>query len=80
MATQEQAACPHTEQRPVENQWIDPSGNEAVEVERIAFSTMDDIDLRRMKYRLCGKVGYYSEAARAFYEDGIRSPGISGLE
>jgi hypothetical protein len=80
MVTQDQDTCPHTEQRPVENRWFDPDGNEVVEVDRVAFSTMDDIDLHRMKCRLCGKIGYYSGAARAFYEDGIKSPGISGLE
>ena len=41
---------------------------------------MDDIDLHRMKCRICGKIAYYSGAARAFYEDGVKSPGISGLE
>lgn len=80
MATQDQDTCPHTEKRPVEHRWIDPDGNDVVEFENVEFSTMDDIDLHRMKCRLCGKIGYYSGAARAFYEQGIKSPGISGLE
>lgn len=80
MVTQEQATCLHSELRPVENRRIDAGANEVVEVERVAFSTMADIDLHRMRCRLCGQIGYYSEAARAFYEDGIKSPGISGLD
>ncbi|WP_176000148.1 hypothetical protein [Burkholderia vietnamiensis] len=80
MLTRDQDTCPHTEQRPVENRSIDWDGNEVVDVERVEFSTMDDIDLHRVKCRLCGKIDYYSGAARAFYEDGIKSPGISGLE
>ncbi|WP_241295722.1 hypothetical protein [Burkholderia stabilis] len=80
MATHDQDRCPHTEKRPVENRCIDPDGNEFVEFEDVEFSTMDDIDLHRMRCRLCGKIGYYSGAARAFYEQGIKSPGISGLE
>ncbi len=42
-------------------------------------STMEDIDLHRMKCSQCGAIGYYSGAARAFHEQGITSP-INGLD
>lgn len=40
----------------------------------------DDVDLHRFRCRQCGRIGYYSGAARAFHERGIKSPGIPGLE
>lgn len=40
----------------------------------------DDIDVHRFKCRRCGRIGYYSNAARNYYEKGERSPGIDGLE
>lgn len=42
-------------------------------------STMDDIDLHRMKCSQCGTIGYYSGAARDFHEKGITSQ-IRGLD
>lgn len=39
-----------------------------------------DIDIHRFKCTACGEIGYYSGAARRFYEEGERSPGIKGLE
>lgn len=36
-------------------------------------STMEDIDLHRMKCTQCGKVDYYSSRARDFYENGIEN-------
>lgn len=35
------------------------------------WSTLQDIDTHRMKCSQCGKIEYYSGAARAFYEDGV---------
>lgn len=77
---QDQFTCRHTERRPVENRSTDWDGNEVIDVEMKEFSTMEDLDLHRVQCTLCGKVDYYSAAARAFYEQGIRSPGITGLE
>ncbi len=42
-------------------------------------SLMRDIDLHRMKCSRCGEIGYYSGAARRFYEEGITS-NIKGLD
>ncbi len=36
-------------------------------------SACKDIDLHRYKCTLCGEVGYYSNSARMFYENGIPS-------
>ena len=36
-------------------------------------STFKDCGLHKMKCTQCGKVKYYSEAARAWFEDGIPS-------
>lgn len=43
-------------------------------------SALNDIDTHRMKCSKCGKIEYYSGAARAYYTEGKRSPGIRGLE
>jgi len=43
-------------------------------------STCVDIDLHRYKCTQCGEVMYYSGRARDYYEKGIRSEGIQGLE
>lgn len=40
---------------------------------------MVDIDTHRMKCSRCGAIGYYSSAARNFYENGVVS-NIEGLE
>ncbi len=41
--------------------------------------TSVDIDTHRYKCTQCGKIMYYSGAARSYYEDGTKS-GIRGLE
>jgi hypothetical protein len=43
-------------------------------------SALNDIDLHRMKCSLCGKIEYYSGAARDYYEKGIPSPYITGFK
>lgn len=43
-------------------------------------SIYDDIDLHRAKCRKCGDILYYSGAAKRYYENGIRTPGVRGLE
>jgi hypothetical protein len=40
----------------------------------------EDLDLHRIKCSRCGHIDYYSGAARRFYEDGVRTPGVTGLE
>jgi len=40
----------------------------------------EDLDLHRIKCSRCGHIDYYSGAARRFYEEGVRTPGVTGLE
>ncbi|MGF6440739.1 hypothetical protein [Paraburkholderia youngii] len=40
----------------------------------------EDIDTHRFRCSKCGRIGYYSEAARRFFEKGIKSSGINGPE
>ncbi len=42
-------------------------------------STCEDIDIHRYRCTQCGEIGYYSQAARRFYEKGIKTPGVRGL-
>ncbi len=42
-------------------------------------SLLVDIDLHRYKCMKCGHIGYYSGAARQYYEDKIKSD-IKGLD
>ena len=41
--------------------------------EWVERSTMEDIDIHRMRFSLCGEIGYHSGAARAFYTEGKRN-------
>jgi hypothetical protein len=43
-------------------------------------STTVDIDLHRYKCTQCGEVMYYSGRARDYYEKGIKSEWITGLD
>lgn len=43
-------------------------------------STCVDIDLHRYKCTQCGEVMYYSGRARDYYEKGIKSEWITGLD
>jgi hypothetical protein len=43
-------------------------------------STTVDIDLHRYKCTQCGEVMYYSSRARDYYEKGIKSEWITGLD
>lgn len=45
-----------------------------------SVSTTIDIDLHRYKCTQCNEVFYYSGRARDFYEQGIKSPWITGLK
>jgi hypothetical protein len=72
--------CDHLVYRDVKIVEEDWDGERTVRVERKPFSTEEDLDLHRTRCTQCGKIGYYSGAARAYFEEGKRSPGIKGLE
>jgi hypothetical protein len=42
--------------------------------------TYEDIDLHRYRCTKCGEVFYYSGRARDYYEKGIKSEWITGLD
>ena len=44
------------------------------------YSTYEDVDLHRTKCTQCGHLVYYSGAAKNYYENGVRTPGVKGLE
>lgn len=63
--------------------WItrDYFGEEIVgEWEYNTVSTTVDIDLHRYKCTQCGEIMYYSGRARDYYEKGIKSDWITGLD
>lgn len=75
--------CTHTRQIPgkyvdVFNDWTGETDQEWQA--GYEESTYDDLDLHRLKCTKCGHITYYSGAARNYYENGVRSPGITGLE
>lgn len=76
-----QQNCGHsnkwTERVEYECEWSGEWISELVEREQ---SLYEDIDLHRARCSRCGHILYYSGAARKFYEEGIKSPGIRGLE
>lgn len=73
--------CPHTIEH---SEWVTRedywTGDQYSEWEHKIVSTQKDIDLHRFQCTQCGEIGYYSGAARRFYEEGIPTPGIRGLE
>lgn len=77
--------CSHTRRKEIlvtKSRWC-PYLEDMIDVEEYETfeeSTEEDIDLHRYKCTLCGKIGYYSNAAANFYKKGITSPGIKGLE
>ncbi len=42
-------------------------------------STTVDLDTHRYRCTQCGEIGYYSHAARQFYEKDVKTPGVRGL-
>jgi hypothetical protein len=48
------------------------------QTEEVSFIV--DVDLHRYQCTRCKQIGYYSGAAKAFYETGKRAPGVQGLE
>lgn len=73
--------CSHTRSVRTVVEYEHPwTGEMEQEVEYVEQSCEEDIDLHRYKCTLCGKIGYYSGAAKDYYEKGIRQKGIRGLE
>ena len=63
-------SCDHTERRTVLVTKEDCWGEEYQEWETQEKCLQVDIDLHRFKCTRCGEIGYYSGAARRFYEGG----------
>jgi len=55
------------------------TGEDEDEYEKNWVSWENDMDLHRIKCDACGKISYYSGAAKDWYEKGISSGGIKGL-
>lgn len=78
---QEAADCDHYETRPYyEETTNDWTGEQEGEWKADERSLMVDIDLHRFQCSRCKQIGYYSGAAKAYYEEGKRTPGVQGLE
>jgi hypothetical protein len=73
--------CDHTETRAVYREtYNDWTGETEGNWETEKISLVSDIDLHRFQCTRCKMIGYYSSAARSYFEDGKRTPGIEGLE
>jgi hypothetical protein len=74
--------CDHTSYRMVPNRMKDYAFDPDSEPDYVeeSYSTYEDIDLHRAKCSMCGDILYYSGAAKNYYENGVRTPGIIGLE
>lgn len=73
--------CDHHERRQFYDEWEnDRTGEREGEWKTEEQSLMIDIDLHRFQCTRCKQIGYYSGAAKAFYEEGKRAPGAQGLE
>jgi len=59
---------------------FEDNGPEYERVDGYNKSTTVDVDLHRYKCTQCSHIMYYSQKARQFFEEGIPSPGIKGLE
>jgi extradiol dioxygenase family protein len=73
-------SCNHTRET---SRWVtlDYFGEEIDgEWEYTTESTTVDIDLHRYKCTQCGEIMYYSGRARDYYEKGIKSEWITGLD
>lgn len=62
--------CDHTEQVMQDDNYYDDEGNLVEDFKWVSVPTYRDLDLHRYCCTQCGMVGYYSERARRFYEDG----------
>lgn len=70
-------ACTHSITTVEDQGWEDPWDSRWYDDwQQVTRSTMEDIDLHRMRCSQCGEIGYYSSAARAFYECGEERPDL----
>ena len=75
-------SCSHTKE---EGGWMREYDEETGEPRKVwgirTVSAYYDLDLHRYKCSMCGEIGYYSGAARAYHEDGVKSniKGLGGL-
>ena len=63
-------SCEHTTSHYVDKGFYDWDGDWVEDMQWIERTTFVDIDLHRYKCTQCGYVGYYSNLARKFYENG----------
>ena len=69
--------CTHSITKLENHGWeCDWSGEWCDDWRQVEHSTQEDIDLHRFRCTQCGEVGYYSGAARAFYERGEERPDL----
>lgn len=68
--------CTHTTSRwETVELYRDYDTDELVTEQRLVERTLfQDIDIHRVKCMSCGKIKYYSGAAREYYEEGKRNP------
>lgn len=74
--------CSHTRERSywVEDEdWYDHNSSTG-HWEYSTESTTVDLDLHRYKCVQCNEIFYYSGRARDYYEKGVKSPWITGLD
>jgi hypothetical protein len=71
--------CTHNKRVTVDKSYYDDDGELVVDFEEEVEQTFVDIDLHRYKCTQCGEIGYYSGAARQYYEQGITT-NIRGLD
>lgn len=73
------ATCTHRKDNSHYVTHTDWDGEEVSEWVEDTISTEEDFGLHRTKCSQCGHIGYYSSAARDYFEKGIKSP-IRGLD
>ena len=71
-------SCTHTSGRWVSG-GVDDWTGEDLPAEYMTYSTTEDIDTHRYHCTRCGKVMYYSGAARDYHEKGVTSH-VDGLD
>ena len=72
--------CTHTKYERWTSSWENwMTGEDVVEEHYGEVDTFEDIDTHRYKCTQCGEIGYYSGAAKNWYQNKIPTPGIKGL-
>jgi hypothetical protein len=78
---QQSADCDHYARRQYYAQWTnDWTGETEGEWKTEERSLTVDIDLHRFQCSRYKQIGYYSGAAKSYFEEGKRTPGVQGLE